>query len=182
MKNRAAKACIIFCVWLVVTCGLVFLADMQEVTISEMIGTIMLIVFNMFIGMIVPLIAFLLNKRNYLSRGKGITICVMNSVTIFALVIFLATIYNYYSITYIEFIFLFFVESNKDKIQRDSIEISDNSVIEYNTKEKIDIFDENKPIDEKIDILETENKHCTKCGKEISDDWDYCYHCGNKLK
>ena len=69
------------------------------------------------------------------------------------------------------------------------------------TQEKTDI-DEERKLDVLIKKLENDEnienqsnneveksrnaqemrKHCTKCGEEIEEDWDFCNNCGNKLK
>lgn len=62
---------------------------------------------------------------------------------------------------------------------------------------KLNVLIENMEDDKKIDInnnnenknivkdtinSEKNKRYCTKCGKEIQKDWDFCNHCGNKLK
>lgn len=197
MKSRFKKAIIWFCVNLFFYLLAFLYVTEWNYTLDSFCFSIVYFLIQILIGIIVPLIWFLCRKRKMFSHDKGVTICIVNSCIIHGLSWLITIILEFESfvgigwftaicILFINYHLFVVDEENKtedvNELQPD-VEIDKKNVEE---NEAIDIIDESKNGEkdqdiEKIDIVE-ENKHCTKCGKEIDLSWDYCYYCGNKLK
>ena len=201
MKSRWSYAIVAFCAWLGLSIlFFVYIYADREYEIEQFyLGIIMTFVY-LLLGMIVPFIFFLYNKKQLLNNHFGKIVCVSNGVGLYLLSLFVTVLLEskqHFGVGWLDAVFIalidyfIFVQENKPKVLENAN--NDKTVINEDNKGiskeesdsiKVDILDENeKQINEGVvDIVQEENKHCVKCGKEISSEWDYCYYCGNKLK
>lgn len=73
----------------------------------------------------------------------------------------------------------------KNNLDKKKDELSDKKIEEFDKTVDSKVLDKKQEI-EKKETEEVNNKEekkfCTKCGKQIENDWVFCNYCGNKLK
>ena len=123
------------------------------------------IIFNSFINVF---------NNNYMDQNNIITQMVIEALIVAGII---CAIWVYPNYIYFKKRRNFFGEGEeqKDKFEEERNEIGNikdnnekNEKVEDEKEEKKDEFIENK-------------KFCTKCGKQIENDWMFCNYCGNKL-
>lgn len=197
MKSRYGKAIMWLAIALIFHLLLFLYETEGEYTLLLFGISLLYFLLEILVGIIVPAVWFLLRKRILFPYDQGKTICLVNSCAIYGLswvITILLELESFTGVGWVTAIFIalfnynMFVEckNKKEKVDdKDESSNEKNTNLNDNKQEIIDIVDEeNKTINEnqeKIDIVE-ENRHCTKCGKEIDLSWDYCYYCGNRLK
>ena len=71
------------------------------------------------------------------------------------------------------------VEKNKKEEEKPNLEKAENEWQEYLES---NFKTEGTRTYSKDILIEKTNKFCTNCGKEINENWNFCNHCGHKLK
>lgn len=154
------------------------------------------------VSIIMMIIPFIIRCRSgkLLEYNYGRKICTWNSVGVFIISIFINIMTDgkyaiigglgalaYYYINMWIFVIPRDDYENQIRIHENDFELNKNSNenIEKNTNElKTNANIEKEEIKEetKEEINPVNKKYCTKCGKQIENNWMFCNYCGNKLK
>ena len=142
------------------------------------------------IMMIIPFLVRYSNK-DLLEYNYGKKICIWNSISIFiiSIVINITTNGKYIIIGGLGALIYYFINMwlfvSERNVYENEIELYEN---DFKFDEDVDNsneinYDLLKPKEKLEKEARIENhRYCTKCGKSINEEWDFCYYCGNKLK